>query len=422
MKFIHAADLHIDSPLVGLCCYEGAPAERLREATRRAFANLVDLAIAEEAAFVILAGDLFDGQWRNMETGLFTARQFRRLAEAQIEVYLVRGNHDAASQVRQAVTWPDNVHEFSVRRAETFRLDGFGVALHGRGFAQAEVADDPVPEYPAPVKGMFNIGVLHTNVGGSEEHPRYAPTTREALEAKGYDYWALGHIHQRYVIVEHPHIAYSGNTQGRHVRETGAKGCLLITVEEGQLAGVEFRATDVVRWHWPEIVLADNDGLPELYAAVRERLERCRAESEGRFAAVRLSIAGRCAAHHALLDGAARAEAIAEIRNQANELDEEVWVEEIRFDTSPAVDVAQLRAGGDLLGELLRQIDRVAGNPDDLLALGKDRLAAIEQSRPGLMEQAGIELRNPENLGRWLRQAEGILVGHLLAGGDLETA
>ena len=236
MKFIHAADLHIDSPLLGLYCYEGAPAERLREATRRACENLVTLAIEEQVDFVILAGDLFDGQWRDMQTGLFTARQFRRLCDAKIKVYLVRGNHDAASQVRQTITWPDNVHEFSVRKAETVRLDDLGVALHGRGFAQPEVTDDPVPEYPAPVPGLFNIGVLHTNVGGNEDHPRYAPTSRAALEAKGYDYWALGHIHKRYVIAERPYIGYSGNTQGRHVRETGAKGCLLVSVEDGQLA------------------------------------------------------------------------------------------------------------------------------------------------------------------------------------------
>ena len=422
MKFIHAADLHIDSPLLGLCCYEGAPAERLREATRRALENLVDLAIEEEVALVILAGDLFDGKWRNMQTGLFTARQFRRLGDADIGVYLVRGNHDAESHVRSAITWPDNVHEFPVRKAETFRLDDLGIALHGRGFAQPEVSDDPVPEYPAAIDGLFNIGVLHTNVGGSEEHSRYAPTTREALEAKGYDYWALGHIHKRCLIADRPHIVYPGNTQGRHVREAGAKGCLLVSVEDGQLAAVDFRPTDVVRWYWSEVALAAQDGLPELYAAVREQLARCREESDGRFAAVRLTIAGRCAAHNALLDSATRAEAIAEIRNQANALDEEVWIEEIRFDTSPAADLEKLRAGGDLLGQLLRQIDGVADNPDELAALGKDHLAAIEQSRPGLLEQAGIRLQDPENLRRWLRQAEGLLVGHLLSGGDHETA
>jgi DNA repair exonuclease SbcCD nuclease subunit len=417
MKFIHAADLHIDSPLVGLCCYEGAPAGRLREATRRALENLVALAIDEAVDFVIVAGDLFDGQWRDMQTGLFTARQFRRLRDAGINVYLVRGNHDAASQVRQAITWPDNVHEFSVRKAETVRLEDLGVALHGRGFAQPEVNQDPVPEYPAPLHGLFNIGVLHTNVDGSPEHDPYAPTSHATLEAKGYDYWALGHIHKRQTIAKHPHIAYPGNTQGRHVRETGAKGCLLVSVEDGQLAKVEFRPTDVVRWHWATVSLSDQDGLTELYAAVRDQLGRCREASEGCFAAVRLTIDGRCGAHDALLRSGPRAEAIAEIRNLANELDEEVWVEEIRLATSPPVDLQKLRSAGDLLGDLLRQIDGLASNQEELAALGKC-LAALEQSQPAILQQADISLQDPERIKNWLRQAEGLLVGHLLSGGD----
>lgn len=421
MKFIHAADLHIDSPLVGLCCYDGAPAERLREATRRALENLVTLALEEQVDFVILAGDLFDGQWRDMQTGLFTARQFRRLRDAKIDVYLVRGNHDAASHVRQAITWPDNVHEFSVRRAETIRREDLGVALHGRGFAQPQVTEDPAPEYPSAVPGLFNIGVLHTNLDGSPEHDPYAPTSRAGLVAKGYDYWALGHIHRRQIVTERPYIAYCGNTQGRHVREAGPKGCLLTSVEDGQLATVDFHPTDVVRWYSVRVTLGDRDGLPELYAAVRQELKNCREASQGRFAAVRLSIAGPCEAHETLLHSGPRSEAIAEIRNLANELDEEVWIEEIRFETSPPVDLAKLRAGGDLLGDLLRHIDSLANDQNELAALGA-RLTVLEQSRPGLLEQALIRLHDPECLKAWLRQAEGLLVGHMLSGGGHETA
>jgi DNA repair exonuclease SbcCD nuclease subunit len=351
-----------------------------------------------------------------MQTGLFTARQFRRLCDAKIKVYLVRGNHDAASKVREAITWPDNVHEFLVRKAETVRLDDLGVALHGRGFAQPEVTDDPVPDYPAPVPGLFNIGVLHTNVDGSEDHPRYAPTSRAALEAKGYDYWALGHIHKRQTIAERPFIAYPGNTQGRHVRETGAKGCLLVSVEDSQLVSAEFRPTDVVRWHWAQVTLNEQAGLSELYDAVKQELQNCREASDGRFAAVRLNIGGRCAAHETLLNSGPRAEAIAEIRNLANGLDEEVWIEEIRFETSPPVDIEKLRAGGDLLGEMLRHIETVAGNQEKLATLG-ERLAVLEQSRPGMLEQAGIRLKDPDSLTIWLHQSEGLLVGHLLSGG-----
>ena len=200
--------------------------------------------------------------------------------------------------------------------------------------------------------------------------------------------------------------------------ETGAKGCLLVSVEDGQLAKVEFRPTDVVRWHWATVSLGDQDGLPELYAAVRDQLERCREASDGRFAAVRLTIDGRCAAHDALLRSGPRAEAIAEIRNQANELDEEVWVEEIRL-----ADLASGRSG-EAPRRQATCWATCCGKSTGWRATKRtwppwaSTLAPLEQSQPAILEQAGISLQDPERIKTWLRQAEGLLVGHLLSGGD----
>src|SRR3989442_11412313 len=109
MKFVHAADLHVDSPLRGLERYEGAPVDRVRMATRRALENLMQLCLEEEAAFLLLAGDIFDGDWKDYGTGLFFVGQMRRMRAAGIPVYLVRGNHDAASQVTKYLVLPDNV-------------------------------------------------------------------------------------------------------------------------------------------------------------------------------------------------------------------------------------------------------------------------------------------------------------------------
>lgn len=417
MKFIHAADMHIDSPLHGLSCYEGAPVNRLRGATRRALENLVSVALEERVDFVVIAGDLFNGQWRDMQTGLFTAGQFRRLERENIPVFLVRGNHDAESQVRQAITWPTNVREFSARRAETIRLDALGVALHGRSFASPEVPDDPIPDYPAPLPDCFNIGLLHTNVDGTPGHDRYAPTSRKALENKGYQYWALGHIHKRQTISEEPYIAYSGNLQGRHVNEGGPKGCLLVTVEDRQIEQVEFRATDVVRWYRADIALRPTDGLPELYAAVQDKLQQCVAQSDGCLAAVRLVLRGRCAAHRALLHRGQQEEAVGQIRNLANEWDEAAWVEEVRWEMAPPLDVEQLRQGGDLLGDLLRQVQHLGETPEGLAAIG-DRLGVLEAYRAGVLKEAGIDVRDPERVRAWLAQAEGLLLSSLLEGGD----
>ena len=418
MKFIHAADLHIDSPLLGLEVYEGAPLERLREATRAAFSSLVSLAIEQSVDFVILAGDLFDERWKDMKTGLWTAAQFRRLGAVDngnggIPVYILRGNHDAENVVCKTLTWPENVHEFSVRRPETFKLKELNVALHGQGFAKREVPDDLTDAYPQAVEGMFNIGVLHTSLTGSAVHDTYAPTSVERLAARGYDYWALGHIHRREIIKDSsPVIAFSGNTQGRHINEPGAKGCLLVTVEDGRVEAIDFHATDAVRWHRLEIELGQDDGRAELLAKVRQKLRQCHAQSDGRLAAVRLTVGGRSSLHDDLTRHETREELLAELHNAANEFDDEVWLEQIRLNTAPPIDRDKLKAGGDLLGELLRDIDRLADD-NAHLAEAASCLAQLMQKAPAELQRADVDPQDPETLRRWLQQAEGLLLAHL---------
>jgi exonuclease SbcD len=414
VKFIHAADLHIDSPLRGLEAYEGAPVRQLRLATRQAFRNLVDLAIAEQVDFLIIAGDLFDGSWQDMRTGLWTAAQFRDLQRAGVRVFLLRGNHDAASRVRRAITWPANVHEFSTKRPETIQLDELGVALHGQGFDQHETTEDLAASYPDAVAGYFNIGVLHTSLSGSRDHDTYAPTTVDILTQRGYDYWALGHIHARSdpPVQELPRIAYSGNTQGRHIRETGAKGCLLVTVDDGVLDRVDFRATDTLRWHLADVSLTATDGCDELLAAVRRELESCRENSQGRFAAVRVLVRGACAAHRELVDSVRRLDIVTEIRNLANDLDDEVWIEKVAFDTVPPVDVERLQQGHDMLGQLLRSVREALSSPEQLQSLADD-LRSLSEKAEGELHAMGLRLDDPQQMALWARQAEGILISRL---------
>ena len=246
-KFIHAADIHLDSPLRGLEQYEGAPVQEIRDAARRALANLVDLAIDQEVAFVLIAGDLYDGDWRDYNTGLYFVDQVRRLREANIPLYLISGNHDAANRMTRTLRMPDNVTFFSADAPETALIPELDVAIHGQSFATAAVYEDLSEGYPVAKSGYFNVGVLHTCASGREGHDRYAPCSLEGLKAKGYDYWALGHIHIREILSEQPIIAFSGNIQGRHIKETGAKGCLLVTVNDDQSMQADFRALDCKR-------------------------------------------------------------------------------------------------------------------------------------------------------------------------------
>lgn len=175
MRFIHAADIHLDSPLRGLGSYEDMPVEILRGATRAAFSRLVDEALALEVDFMVIAGDLYDGDWKDHNTGVYFARQMGRLRNADIPVYVLHGNHDAESVMTSRLALPENVHVFSSRRPQTFRLEAHKVALHGRSFPQAQVTENLVSDYPAPIPGYFNIGVLHTALEGGPATPTMRP-------------------------------------------------------------------------------------------------------------------------------------------------------------------------------------------------------------------------------------------------------
>ena len=185
-RFIHTADIHLDSPLIGLAGQEGSVAEQIRAAPREAFDTLMGRAIQEKVDFVIIAGDLYDGNWRDFRTGLFFVGQMGRLAAEGIPVFLLYGNHDAESQITRRLALPGNVRTFSSRRPETFSLKEHGVTLHGQSFPQRDVTDNLVPAYPRPMQGTFNIGVLHTGLGGMGGHANYAPCTLHDLERSRY--------------------------------------------------------------------------------------------------------------------------------------------------------------------------------------------------------------------------------------------
>lgn len=241
MRFIHAADIHLDSPLNGLSAYPDAPAEQLRSATRDAFAALVERAIEEAVDFMVIAGDLYDGSWRDYNTGIFFCKEMGRLKRAGIPVYVLFGNHDAESEMTKKLELPDNVHTFGASKPQTFKIDGLAVALHGQSFKQRDIVANLVTGYPSPVAGYFNIGVLHTALEGYATHATYAPCTIDELHAKGYQYWALGHVHEFEQWSGAATIVFPGNLQGRNVRERGRRGAVLASVNQVALKGESLR-------------------------------------------------------------------------------------------------------------------------------------------------------------------------------------
>jgi DNA repair exonuclease SbcCD nuclease subunit len=248
MRFVHAADIHLDSPLRGLESYPGAPADEIRGATRAALVKLIELCLNERADFLLIAGDLFDLDWRDFHTALFVAQQLRRLESAGIPVFIILGNHDSYQEMSRRTPWPSNVTVFDHKQPESYPIEKLNVVVHGMSFPKREVCENLVPLYPEPVAGCFNIGLLHTNANGSPNHDPYAPCSVQELVSKRYDYWALGHVHDFQILHQHPHVVYAGNPQGRHVRELGAKGIVLVHVSDGEVTELEFRETDVLRW------------------------------------------------------------------------------------------------------------------------------------------------------------------------------
>jgi len=354
MRFIHAADIHLDSPLRGLGSYEDMPVDTIRGATRAAFTRLVDEALALEVDFMVIAGDLYDGDWKDHNTGLYFAREMGRLRNGGIPVYVLHGNHDAESVMTRSLVLPDNVYVFDARRASSFKLESHKVVLHGRSFPHAAVTENMVTGYPDPVPGYFNIGVLHTALEGSAQHANYAPCSLQQLHARGYQYWALGHVHEYCVYPGPVPVVFPGNLQGRHIRETGPRGAVLVHCNEVEVESIERLEVDVLRWHAITIDLSGCESRAQVHACIRDTVAIALADlALDRPHVLRLTLEGETTLHGELLADPSqlRADVIAMMIALAGE---QLWLEKLRLKTrgprrrTAAVDSDDL---ADLLSE-----------------------------------------------------------------------
>lgn len=412
MRFIHTADIHLDSPLAGLRAKAGARGDELAGATRTAFTRLVDHAVEQRVDLMLIAGDLYDGDWRDFTTGLFFVDAMARLGRAGIRVGLIKGNHDADNLMTKSLRLPDNVHLFSSRKAETWVLEDLGVAVHGRSFPSRAVTENYATQYPAPKAGLLNIGMLHTAADGQYGHAPYAPCTVADMAARGYDYWALGHIHKRMVLSEDPWIVFPGNLQGRHPNETGAKGFSLVTAEAGRIRTVEHVPMDVVRW---EQVVVDLGGTPDPDAAwdrVRAALTAAVDLADGRTLALRVRLTGATVAHRALAGSPDRT--AAECEGLAMQVGGDIWIEQVRVETSDTVSPAAL--AGDALGDLLRTIEDIGSDPAERAEIRALLDKGLAKMPPSVRAEAELADLDAGTLDRLLADAQALLMDRLLGG------
>ncbi|MCF1505235.1 DNA repair exonuclease [Afifella sp. H1R] len=325
--FLHAADLHLGSPLQGLSVKDPDIAARFAQAIRRAFQNLVAQAIERKVAFLVIAGDIYDGEWPDNNVGLFFNREVARLDRAGIPVFLLKGNHDADSVVTKSIALPGSVHAFDTAKPESFRIDTLKVALHGQGFRERAERNNLALAYPPPVPGYFNVGVLHTALTGRPPHASYAPCSAEELAARGYDYWALGHVHDFEIVAEDPPIVFPGNLQARSIREIGEKGAVLVTVEDGHVTNKERLLVDEARFAEATLDIAGIETMPQLLTAVEERIATHAEAAKDRLLALRLRLTGASPLRRRLV--ADRANLVDDVQAACHRCHPDIWLEKL---------------------------------------------------------------------------------------------
>ena len=375
-RFIHAADLHLGSPFQGLALKDADLAELFIEASRKSFSTLVDEAVDRKVDFFIVAGDVYDGDWKDNKIGLFFNREVARLERAGIPVFLLKGNHDAESVITRTITLPKNVSEFPTAKPGTFRLEHLKVALHGQGFAERSANENLALAYPRPETGWFNIGVLHTSLTGREPHAPYAPCSVEDLRSRGYDYWALGHVHDFEIVAQDPLVVFPGNLQGRSIRETGAKGAVLVTVEDGRIS-YERLITDSARFAELNIVVESDDTPAAVLRRVEDAIEPLIKAMEARPLALRVRMTGKSRVRNQLLSKAA--DFRDEVQAACHRGHADIWLEKLDLRIEP--DSAKAPSGTGSLG--LDGLLAMDGFSPELLEEAAARVAEIAARLPG---------------------------------------
>jgi len=359
-KFIHCSDLHIDSPFKGFSSVGNSLVEALRKSTYQAFQNIVELALKEKVEAVLIAGDIYDGAEKSLEAQLKFRHGLQKLSDKGIDTFIVHGNHDPLDSWSASLEWPERVHVFSGTQMECLPVERNGVVkayIHGISYPKRDVTENLSKKFSRGNKNGFAIGLLHSNVGHQSGHGNYAPCSMDDLIAAKMDYWALGHIHKFRVLREsNPAVVYSGNSQARHMRESGEKGCCLVTLKKKMDPSVQFIPVDAVRYIQGEVDLSGTITLEEVIHAVRSKCEDFADQTKQRDLFIDLSLNGRTQVHSELQRGDALQGLQGEIRTYFQGRTPSIWLN-LKLNTAGIYDVESLREGKDFIADLVNLFD-----------------------------------------------------------------
>ena len=381
LRFVHAADLHLDSPFRGIRA--AAPenvARTLYSATFDSYRNIVDLCISEGVDALLVAGDIYDGADRSLRAQQAFIDGLRSLDSAGIRSFVCHGNHDPLDGWEARLSYPESCHRFGPDFAAVPVFpDAPGRGLvYGISYPTRDVYHNLVARLGQVDAASFTIGLLHANVGGNTDHAFYAPCSLDDLAQSGIDYWALGHVHTCQVLRERaPTVVYPGNPQGRHPNEPGARGVYLVEVDEGGGISLDFRATDTVRWEQASIDISAMETEQDLLDAIEDEMQSLLDGAEGRSIVVRMTLNGRGELTRFLRQPGAVDDLLAGVNDRWADRLPFAWCERIQDETAVAIDRDALRSGEDFLAEVLRTADQVR---EDTAAL-QDGLADLYQHR-----------------------------------------
>ncbi len=421
LRFVHAADLHLDSPFRGI--RGEAPdyvAERLRRATFDAYDRIIDLCLREQVDALLVAGDIYDGADRSLRAQLQFVNGLKRLDDAGIRSFICHGNHDPLDGWEARLDLPAGCVRFGpeVTGEPVFADQPERARVYGVSYPHREVRENLTPLFgKSRAGGGFNIGLLHANVGGHPGHDSYSPCTVADLAQTGLDYWALGHVHTRQVLQEgRPTVVYPGNSQGRHPGETGARGVYLVEVDDRGDVGLDFRPVDVVRWELLGVGISGLETEQDLLDSVDRVTESCLEAADGRPVVCRLSLTGRGPLHRWL----SQPETMTEIRERLNESSagrhDWMWCERIQRDTGSPVDREQVALREDFAGDLARIGREVREDPEAQARL-RESLRSLYVSSNAAQHLRG-NLPSDEELRDLLDSAEDVCLSALVGDED----
>ena len=382
LRFVHTADLHLDSPFTGL--KSAAPdnvARLLYEATFDAYTKVIDLCITEQVDALLVAGDIYDGADRSFRAQHKFIAGLQQLDDAGIRSFVCHGNHDPLDGWEARLAYPPGCHRFSAEfeSAPVFQDDPDRAVVYGISYSTRDVYDNLVRRLGPVRPGPYRIGLLHANVGNNPDHGAYAPCTLDDLAQSGIDYWALGHVHTRQVLRDlEPAAVYPGNPQGRHANETGPRGAYLVEVDDDRRAHLDFRSLDTVRWERLEVDISAHETDQDMVDAIHDEIRQTLDSAEGRPIVVRMTLTGRGDLNRSLrrsdtLDGI-----VESVNEEWSSQSPFAWCERIENATASPFDRDARLRGSDFLAEVLETTDR-AGEDIELLTRLQSDLSNLFQ-------------------------------------------